>query len=82
MGQAEKIHAIGTSSLDGQFGVRKALSEDLFAMNYSYPPPVSGWYSGSPYVAAVPMHYNAPMVLVHSEFHASALRVNSCSINN
>lgn len=63
VGQVEKIPATGTSSLDGQFGGRKALAEDLFTMNYSYPPPVSAWYSGSPYVAAVPMHYNAPMAV-------------------
>ncbi|KAL3839861.1 hypothetical protein ACJIZ3_024452 [Penstemon smallii] len=42
---------------------RKELPEDIFAMNYSYaPPPVSGWYSGSPYVApGVPMPYNMPV---------------------
>ncbi|KAL8497925.1 hypothetical protein ACS0TY_021320 [Phlomoides rotata] len=62
--------AVGTSSgfkvdycLDGQSGGRKALSEDLFTMNYSYPSPVSAWYPGSPYVGAVPMHYNAPMAV-------------------
>lgn len=68
VGQAAKNPATGTSSLDGQGG-RKALAEDLFSMNYSYPPPGSAWYSGSAYVAAVPMHYNAPMVLVYSEFY-------------
>lgn len=51
------------STLDGKSGGRRALPEDLFTVNYSYTPsPVSGWYSGSPYVAGVAMHYNTPMV--------------------
>lgn len=70
MGQTETRPAMGTSyglatesSLDAKSVGRKALPEDLFALNYSYaPPPVSGWYSGSPYGAGVPMQYNAPMV--------------------
>ncbi|KAL3623999.1 hypothetical protein CASFOL_032815 [Castilleja foliolosa] len=68
VGQTESQHAMGTSfglttesSSHVRSGGRTALPEDLFAMNYSYaPPPVSGWYSGSHYAAAVPMQYNTP----------------------
>lgn len=41
---------------------RKELPADLFAMNYSYMAPVSGWRPGFPYGAGVPMQYNMPMV--------------------
>ncbi|KZV27458.1 hypothetical protein F511_02567 [Dorcoceras hygrometricum] len=43
---------------------RKELPADLFTMTNSYfPPPVSGWYSGSPYVARAHMQYNMPMAV-------------------
>ncbi|KAI3446979.1 hypothetical protein Pfo_003644 [Paulownia fortunei] len=70
VGQTETKPAMGTSfgfttesSLDAKSGGRKALPEDLFTVNYSYAPsPVPGWYSGSPYVAGLPVRYNTPMV--------------------
>ncbi|XP_073132286.1 uncharacterized protein [Henckelia pumila] len=52
------------STLEEKSGGRKELPADLFTMTNSYfPQPVSGWYSGSPYVARVPMHYNMPMAV-------------------
>ncbi|KAG8367406.1 hypothetical protein BUALT_Bualt16G0068600 [Buddleja alternifolia] len=68
VGRAEIQPAMGSSfgsatesSLDPKSVGRKALPEDLFTVNYPYTPsPVSGWYSGSPYVAGVPMQYNMP----------------------
>lgn len=61
-GTVSAMGASSGSSTESTSG-RKALPEDLFAMNYSYSPsPVPGWFSGAPYVARAPMHYNTPMV--------------------
>ncbi|KAL3825142.1 hypothetical protein ACJIZ3_021171 [Penstemon smallii] len=75
MGQAGTGPVMSTSSgyvtepsSNAKSGGRNELPEDLFAMNYSYnTPPVSGYYSGSPYVAGVPMQYNVQMVLPNSQ---------------
>ncbi|KAK4391630.1 putative ADP-ribosylation factor GTPase-activating protein AGD14 [Sesamum angolense] len=70
VGNFETAPTVGTSigfrteSSDAKSSGRKALPEDLFTVNYSYTPsPVSGWYTGSAYVAGVPMPYNMPMVV-------------------
>ncbi|KAH6761606.1 hypothetical protein C2S52_019039 [Perilla frutescens var. hirtella] len=84
VGQAETVPAIGArapsgSTMDGNSGGRKALPEDLFAMNYSYTTsPVSGWYSGAPYVARVPMHYSTPMV---ANFQTMPTSTNPFDVN-
>ncbi|GFP84504.1 probable ADP-ribosylation factor GTPase-activating protein agd14 [Phtheirospermum japonicum] len=88
VGQTEGQHAMGTSfglttesSLDAKSGGRKALPEDLFAMSYSYAPsPVSGWYSGSPYVAAVPMQYNTPVDV--SNIYPVSRSINPFDVGN
>ncbi|KAL0337439.1 UNVERIFIED_CONTAM: putative ADP-ribosylation factor GTPase-activating protein AGD14 [Sesamum calycinum] len=68
VGNFETAPAVGTSigfrtePSEAKSSGRKALPEDLFTVNYSYTPsPVSGWYSGSAYVAGV--SYNMPMVV-------------------
>ncbi|KAL0315610.1 UNVERIFIED_CONTAM: putative ADP-ribosylation factor GTPase-activating protein AGD14 [Sesamum radiatum] len=70
VGNFETAPAVGTSigfrtePSEAKSSGRKALPEDLFTVNYSYTPsPVSGWYSGSAYVAGVPIQYNMPMVV-------------------
>ncbi|XP_075508972.1 uncharacterized protein LOC142545591 isoform X2 [Primulina tabacum] len=52
------------SALGERSGGRSELPADLFTMTNSYfLPPVSGWYSGSPYVARGPKHYNMTMAV-------------------
>ncbi|CAA0808796.1 NSP (nuclear shuttle protein)-interacting GTPase [Striga hermonthica] len=70
------------SSLDAKSGGRKALPEDLFAMNYSYGPSLAaGWYSGSPYVAPVPMQYNNTHVAIPS-FQSVSRSINPFDASN
>ncbi|GER26273.1 Arf-GAP domain and FG repeats-containing protein [Striga asiatica] len=70
------------SSLDEKSGGRKALPEDLFAVNYSYGPSLAaGWYSGSPYVAPVPMQYNNTHVAIPS-FQSVSRSINPFDVGN